>query len=243
MMPSLGEMVDLSQLQRALGVEFQDLSLLCKALTHGSYVNENPDLAQEPNERLEFLGDAVLGYVVARELYLAFPSLSEGQLTEVRAGLVRAESLTEIARRLGLGSYLYLGKGEEQGGGRDRPSNLGGALEAIIGAILLDQGLDVARTFILAQLGEDLHRVGREGPRKDYKSRLQELAQSRWKVHPTYVVVEEAPPDGTKMFTAEARLDDRVVGRGGGKTKQTAQKEAARNALELLIGTDHAEKV
>ncbi len=227
-------MEDLSQLQKVLGVEFRDPALLRKALTHSSYVNENPDLALESNERLEFLGDAVLGYLVARELYLDLPSFTEGQLTEARARLVRAEFLTRLARLLRLGDYLYLGKGEEQGGGRDRPSNLGCALEAVIGAILLDQGLEAARSFISAQLGEGLRRAGWEGTRKDHKSRLQELTQARWKVHPTYVVVEESEEDGAKVFAAEARVEDRVVGRGRGKTKRLAQMQAAQDALEQL---------
>ena len=227
-------MSDLSDLEKVLGVEFRDRGLLRKALTHSSYVNENPHLDLESNERLEFLGDALLGYVVAQELYLLFPTLSEGQLTEARSALVRAESLTRIARRLGLGDYLHLGTGEEQGGGRGRPRNVGRALEAVIGAILLDSGLEPARAFVLTQLGEDLHRAGEEGIRKDYKSQLQELTQARWKVHPIYTVSEEQDADDTRRFVAEVLVDGRVMGRGTGPTKQAAQRHAAREALRQL---------
>ncbi|MFQ5934124.1 MAG: ribonuclease III [Dehalococcoidia bacterium] len=234
-------MADLSELQRVLGVEFHDPSLLRKALTHSSYLNENPDPTLEHNERLEFLGDAVLGYVVAQEIYLRFPSLTEGQLTEVRAGLVRAEALTEIASGLRLGDYLHLGRGEEAGGGRERSSNLARALEAVIGAILLDQGLDAARSFILAQLEDKLRRAGREGPRKDYKSQLQERAQARWRVQPTYATSEELAADGTKRFTAVVMVDGRVLGSGDGPSKRTAQRHAAREALERLGEQDKRE--
>ena len=227
-------MADLPELQRVLGVEFKDPSLLCKALTHSSYMNENPQIDLESNERLEFLGDAILGYVVAQELYSTFPSLQEGELTEARAELVRAESLTAIASRLHLGDYLYLGKGEEQGGGRMRPSNLGSSLEAVIGAILLDRGLEEARKFILAQLGDGIRNAGSEGPRRDYKSLLQELSQARWKVQPSYRTEEEQNPDGTRVFAAEVMVDGRVVGKGTGNSKQVAQKRAAKEALESL---------
>lgn len=227
-------MPNLDQLLRSLRIEFADLSLLRKALTHSSFLHENPEPGLEHNERLEFLGDAVLGYVVARELYLRFPSLTEGQMTELRAGMVRAESLTEIASRLHLGDYLSLGRGEELGGGRSRPSNLGRALEALIGAILLDQGMDAARSFVLKQLEGWLDRVGMEGPRKDYKSQLQEYTQSRWKSQPEYITIEESSSDEAKQFSAEALVEGEVMGEGVGPTKRTAQRHAAKEALQRL---------
>ena len=233
-------MSELSELQAILGITFEDSSFLTNALTHSSYANENLDLDLESNERLEFLGDALLGYVVAQELYLKFPSLSEGELTETRVELVRSETLVRIARRLILGNYLYLGRGEEQEGGRERARNLAGALEAVMGAVLLDQGLEVARQFILTQLEEDIEKAGKIGPRRDYKSLLQEVVQAQWKAHPIYSMGEEPDPNGSKVFTAEARVGDRVLGRGAGKTKRMAQRRAAQDALERLGMADEA---
>ena len=231
-------MPNLDQLQRSIGVEFADPSLLRKALTHSSFLHENPEPGLEHNERLEFLGDAVLGYVVAQELYLRFPFLTEGELTELRASMVRAESLTKIASDLRLGDYLSLGRGEELGGGRNRAGNLGRALEALIGALLLDQGMEVARSFLLKQLEGRLGQVGREGPSKDYKSQLQEYTQSRWKSQPDYVTVEDSSPDDALQFSAEVLVQGEVMGRGVGPTKRTAQRHAAKEALQCLRERD-----
>ena len=233
-------MSETSELQAILGVTFEDSSLLTKALTHSSYANENLNSDIESNERLEFLGDALLGYVVAQEIYLQFPSLSEGELTETRAELVRSETLVRISRRLTLGDYLYLGKGEEQGGGRTRARNLAGALEAVMGAVLLDQGPEAARGFILAQLEEDIRKAGEAGPRRDHKSLLQEAVQAQWKVHPVYSMAEESDSNRSTVFTAEARVGDRVLGRGSGETKRIAQRMAAQDALEKLGMADEA---
>ncbi len=227
-------MPDLDELQRIIGVEFADPSLLSKALTHSSFLNENPAPGLEHNERLEFLGDAVIGYVVAQELYLRFPHLSEGELTELRAGMVRAESLAEIALDLHLGEYLTLGRGEEQGGGRDRTGNLGRALEALVGALLLDQGMETTRSFLLKQLESRLGSAVKEGPKKDYKSQLQEYTQLRWKIQPDYVTVEDPSPDNTPQFSAEVMVQGEVMGRGTGPTKRTAQRHAAEEALQCL---------
>ena len=236
-------MADLTKLQRSLGLKFRDQGILRKALTHGSYIHENPDAAQESNQRLEFLGDAVLGHVVAQELYQRYPSLDEGQLTEARAQMVRTETLSAVAHRLGIGGYLYFGKGEEGSGGESKPRNLAGALEALIGAILLDRGMEAARRFILEQLEEEMERAGASGQVKDYKSQLQHLSQARWKVQPTYTTEEEETSPDPRVFVAHAVVDGRTLGQGTGLAKQAAQMEAARDALErmsALEGTGEA---
>ena len=152
-------MADLAVLQQILGVSFKDPSLLEQALIHSSYVNENPGLALTSNERLEFLGDAILGSVIAEKLYQDLPSFTEGELTKLRATLVRRDTLARVARAIGLGDYLYLGKGEESSGGRHKPVNLAGALEAVIAAIYLDQSLVTAKNFILRLFSKELQKV------------------------------------------------------------------------------------
>ncbi len=147
-------MADLAALQQTLGISFNDSSLLEQALVHSSYVNENPGIAPASNERLEFLGDAVLGLTVAEKLYQDFPHSAEGEMTRLRAALVRGNTLARVARTIKLGDYLYLGKGEEASGGRRKPANLAGALEAMIAAVFLDQGLTITRDFILRLFNE-----------------------------------------------------------------------------------------
>ena len=227
-------MADLDALQQALGISFNDVSLLEEALTHSSYINENPGFALASNERLEFLGDAVLGLVVAEKLYQDFPNFDEGEMTKLRAALVRRETLTHIAKDIGLGDHLYLGKGEEASGGRHKPANLAAALEAVIAAIFLDQGSTAARDFILRLLDAELQKVVSQGPEVDYKSALQELTQTRQQQTPTYHVLEATGPDHSKTFTVEVRLGETVLGSGSGKSKKAAESEAARSALEQL---------
>jgi ribonuclease-3 len=225
-------LTDLAALQRILGISFNDLSLLEQALVHSSYINENPSLAPTSNERLEFLGDAVLGLMVAEKLYQDFPRSHEGEMTRIRATLVRRDTLARIARAIRLGDYLYLGKGEEASGGRDKPANLAGALEAVIAAIFLDQGSAITRDFILRLLNPELQKVVSQGAGVDYKSQLQELIQAREQQTPVYRVVEATGPDHDKKFTVEVRVGDTVLGRGSGKGKKSAEAEAARSALE-----------
>ena len=225
-------MADLVALQQTLGVSFNDPSLLEQALVHSSYINENPTFAPASNERLEFLGDAVLGLVVAEKLYQDFPQFSEGEMTKLRSALVRRNTLAGIARAIRLGDYLYLGKGEEASGGRNKPANLAGALEAVIAAIFLDQGLAISRDFILRLLNPELQKVVSQGAGVDYKSQLQELIQAREQQIPVYCVVEAIGPDHDKRFTVEVRVGDTVLGRGSGKNKKTAETEAARSALK-----------
>ena len=225
-------MADLADLQEILGVTFDKLSLLQQAVVHSSYINENPDLVSGHNERLEFLGDAILGFVVAEKIYQEFPDLSEGEMTKLRAALVRRDTLARVARTVRLGDFLYLGKGEEASGGRGRAANLAGALEAVIAATYLDQGVATTRKLIVRLLGKELKEVVSHGMSVDYKSQLQELVQSRHQSMPTYRVVEEAGPDHDKRYTVEVMAGHTILGRGNGKSKKLAEAEAARSALE-----------
>ena len=227
-------MVSLTTLQQTLGISFKKPSLFEQALIHSSYVNENPDLAPDSNERLEFLGDAVLDMVVATKLYLDFPHLTEGEMTKLRAALVRGNTLARIARTISLGEHLYMGKGEEASGGREKPANLAGALEAVIAAIFLDQGSDITRDFVLRLFDAELQKVASQGAGIDYKSKLQELIQAGEQQIPVYHIIKEEGPDHDKWFTVEARLGCKVLGIGSGKSKKAAETEAARSALEKL---------
>ena len=227
-------LADLAALQKALAVKFKKKSLLEQALVHDSYVNENPGIAAASNERLEFLGDAFLGLVVAEKLFQDFPDAREGQMTQLRASLVRRESLARIAQAIGLGDHLYLGKGEEASGGRTKVPNLAGALEAVLGALYLDRGLGKARDCTLRLLATELRRVASEGVEVDYKSQLQELVQARAQRPPTYVVVDTSGPDHDRHFTVEVRLGRDPLGRGSGRSKKAAESAAARDALEKL---------
>ena len=227
-------MTDLATLQQTLGVSFNHPSLLEQALVHSSYFNENPSIAPADNERLEFLGDAILGFIVAEELYKRFPQFSEGELTKLRSSLVRRDALARMARAIKLGNYLYLGKGEEASGGRRKPANLAGALEAVIAAILLDRGLSAARDFILKSADKELNKVLSRGVKADDKSRLQEIIQARQQKTPAYRVIEAMGPAHDRRFTVEVRVGKTILGRGLGKSKKSAEAEAARSALDQL---------
>lgn len=227
-------MADLDTLQQTLGVFFNEITRLEQALVHSSYVNENPQLAQDSNERLEFLGDAVLGLIVAEKLYRDFPHFDEGEMTKRRAALVRRETLARVAEAVRLGDYLYLGRGEEGGGGRHKPANLAAALEALIAAVFLDQGLAETRDFILRLFATELKRVVSQLKETDYKSELQQLTQSRRQETPAYQVVEASGPEHGKTFVVEVRVGGEVMGRGSAKSKKAAEAEAARSALERL---------
>jgi ribonuclease-3 len=227
-------LVDLVALQETLGVSFNDLSLLEQAIVHSSFINENPSLAPASNERLEFLGDAILGFIIAEKLYQDFPDLTEGEMTKLRSVLVRQDTLVRVARAIRLGDYLYLGKGEEASGGRHKVTNLAGALEAVLGAVFLDQGLTITRELVLKLLNEELQKIISQGIEIDYKSQLQELVQSRYQSPPDYQLIEEMGPDHDKRFTVKVIIGDTVLGRGSGKSKKMAETEAARSALEQL---------
>ena len=227
-------MVNWQALQQVIGTVFQDPSLLQQAFVHSSYVNENPDFPLPDNERLEFLGDALLSFVVAEKLHHEFPHLAEGELTEIRVSLVRQETLAQQASALTLGDYLYLGKGEESTGGRQRQTNLADAFEALIGAIFLDQGLTAARDFVLGELDSRLERIAARGIGRNYKALLQEFTQAEYQQLPAYRVVETSGPPHDKDFTVEVTLEDKILGTGSGKSKRAAEMEADRSAWEEL---------
>lgn len=224
----------IATLERAIGVSFNKPVLLKQALVHSSYANENPDLAPASNERMEFLGDAVLGQVVAGKLYRDFPHLSEGEMTKLRAVLVRRDTLARIAGAIGLGNHLLLGKGEEASGGRDKPANLSCALEAVIAAIFLDQDSATTQECILRLFATELQKAVSLRKGIDYKSELQEIIQARKQEAPTYHVIEATGPDHDKRFTVEVTVGDNVLGRGSGKSKKLAEIEAAHSALKQL---------
>jgi len=228
------KMSDLSICEKSLGLIFNDKTLLLRALTHRSYINENPHFVLEDNERLEFLGDAVLDFLVAEYLYHRFPEIHEGELTSLRAALVRTEALAHLARKIGLGRYLYLGRGEESGGGRRRPAVLCGAFEALIGALYLDQGLSAVDSFIKPLIEPEVERILAEHLDKDPKSQLQELSQAELEITPRYRTVGESGPDHAKEFIVEAMIGKQAYGRGVGHSKQAAARAAAQNALAQL---------
>ncbi len=225
---------ELAPLQEAIGVSFSDQTLLRRALTHASYLNENPECDWGDNERLEFLGDAVGGFIAAEHLYERFPEWPEGWLTSLRATLVRTETMARLASQIELGRHLLLGRGEEQSGGRSRPTLLSDAFEALLGALYLDQGLEAARRFFLPLLKSELARLSAQVPLSDAKTLLQEWTQARYHEAPSYRLVSETGPDHAKEFTVEVRIQGQVRGRGAGPSKQAAEKAAASAALEAV---------
>jgi ribonuclease III len=227
-------MTDITQIEQALNLTFADKALLQRALTHRSYLNENPSYPLEDNERLEFLGDAILDFITGEYLYHHFPEMAEGYLTNLRSALVRTETLARFAGQLNLGEYIFMGKGEEDGGGRQRTAILCDAFEALIGALYLEQGLDAARQFVHRHIEPALVEILAANSHKDAKSRLQELAQSYYQLTPTYRTVKEEGPDHAKAFTVEARIGPKVYGSGVGLSKQAAAQAAAQQALEHL---------
>lgn len=230
----MAESAEFMELQDTFGFTFRYPALLKQALVHRSYLHENPDFALPSNERLEFLGDSLLGFVIAEKLYEDFPHLSEGGMTKLRAALVRGETLARLARSLGLGNYLYLGRGEEASGGRVKQSILAGAFEAVVGAILIDQGFAACRDFMLHLFDDEIGRAIKHRLFYDYKSQLQEIAQARHGEAPIYRTIKAVGPDHAKEFTVEVSIVGSVIARGRGKSKRQAETEAARAALETM---------
>ena len=228
-------MADWHDLQQAIGITFRDLSLLQQTFVHSSYVNENPDSLIPDNERLEFLGDALLSFIVTEKLYREYPRFNEGELTEIRVSLIREETLAHLASELKLGDYLSLGKGEESTGGRLRQTNLADTFEALVGAMFIDQGLSAVREFVLVRLHVHLERIDAGDVQPNYKARLQEFTQAEYGQFPTYNLLETSGPDHDKSFAVEVVLGDRVLGTGSGKSKKAAEVEAARSACAKLI--------
>jgi ribonuclease-3 len=228
------KMIDWNDCQRNLGISFSQESLLEQAFVHPSYLNENPGFALPSNERLEFLGDAILNFTVAEKLYREFPKLPEGDLTKIRASLVCRDTLAEVASSLKLGDWLLLGGGEEISGGRIKQSNLANTIEALIGAIYLDQGLAKARKFVLKQLKPELKKIKAGQMTPNYKALVQEFIQGQKRPTPVYRLVEVAGPDHNRQFTAEILVEGKALGRGTGKSKKVAESQAARAAWEKL---------
>jgi ribonuclease III len=222
---------DLARFSADAGLEFRDPGLLRNALTHSSFLNEHPELDWEDNERLEYLGDAVLDFLLAEHLYLRLPHAPEGELTAVRAALVRRETLARFAAELGLGRVLMLGHGEAETGGRDRPATLCGAFEALVGALYLDQGLGGVGDFVLPFIEREFAYARAESIGKDPKSRLQELAQGALGLTPRYRATSAEGPDHAKLFTVQVVIGEVVCGQGEGPSKQSAAQHAAAAAL------------
>ncbi|MDF1563484.1 MAG: ribonuclease III [Deltaproteobacteria bacterium] len=220
-------------LEAALGYAFPDARLALRALTHKSWANENREEADGDNERLEFLGDAVVAICVSTHLWRECPDAQEGELSRLRASLVNASALATVARRIGLGELLLLGRGEEQTGGRDKTSLLADGLEAVLGAVFLADGLEAAGDVVSRHLleGAELDLEQRD---RDHKTRLQELAQGRYSLTPRYRLVSESGPAHEKVFVAEVVVDEVLACEGEGKTKKAAQQAAARRALQHL---------
>ena len=224
-------MKKLEKLQQSVGYKFKDERLLQRALTHTSYANECNEGHNKSNERLEFLGDSVLGIITAEHFYLNFKDLPEGELTKLRAATVCENSLSSFARQLGLGEYLLLGKGEMCTGGSDRPSILADAFEALIAAIYLDGGIEEAKKFVLKYVDKA---VEEHRGFKDYKTVLQEVIQKNPGEVIEYVLVKESGPDHNKRFEVEVHLNSNVICKGVGTSKKKAEQLAAKEALELM---------
>ncbi len=228
----------LESLEKKVDYSFKDKSLLNMALTHTSYV-KGDGRASEHNERLEFLGDAVLELCVSEYLYNRFSEYNEGDMTRLRAQTVCEGALFDVAKRLGLGSALLLGRGEDHSGGREKPSILSDAVEALIGALYIDGGMDTARRFIMSFIGEAVQSAVSGGPHKDYKTMLQEYVQKRHMGQIAYVLTGSSGPDHNKVFAMDVSVAGTVVGSGEGKTKQEAGQQAAKAALiEMGIVSD-----
>ncbi|MEA3335614.1 MAG: ribonuclease III [Chloroflexota bacterium] len=227
-------------LERALrfeetsGLNFKDKTLLQRALTHRSYINESPWFIQADNERLEFLGDAVLDFVIGEQIYHRFPELREGPLTNLRAALVREETLASFARELQLGRFLLLGRGEDETGGRERPAILCAGFEALVGALYLDQDLEAVDNLLFPLVEPVLPEMVEQAAIKDAKSRLQEWSQSELRSTPRYQTVAAEGPDHAKLFTVQVLVNGEIWGRGDGQSKQKASQRAAADALRRL---------
>jgi ribonuclease III len=241
------------EFEAASGLVFRDKSLLERALTHRSFLNERPEFPQFDNERLEFLGDAVLDFLVGEYVYHRLPEVNEGELTSLRAALVRTETLASFAAKLQLGRYLRMGHGEAESGGRERSATLCGAFEALVGALYLDQGMERIRRLMDPFLEPELNRIQQFALSKDPKSRLQEWSQGQHGATPEYRTVEQRGPDHAREFVIEVWIGNQVYGSGAGRSKQAAAQNAAAAAiaraeaeelasLSQLMGDDESEQ-
>lgn len=232
--------ISIETLQEKLKIQFRNPELLQQALTHRSFTHET-DSEVEDNERLEFLGDAVLNFLSGDMLYARFPDRAEGWLTRLRAALVRTESLRELAVDCQLGEALRMGKGEENSGGRKRKTNLCAAFEALVGALYLDQGVDAVRDFVLPMLETRLDKVIEEASYQDARTQLQEWSQAELGITPSYDIIGESGPDHEKEYEAEVVINDEISGRGVGRSKRAAAQAAARDALQSIVPPNDAD--
>lgn len=238
----------LKRLEKKLNHQFHNLNLLDEALTHRSYVHENPKIAKSDNERLEFLGDSILGFLFSDYLYCIHTQLNreplkEGELAKLKSALVSRPALAYLAKKIRLGQYLALGKGEEASGGKNRISILGDAFEALIGALYLDGGLKKVKQFIFKTLKDHIDKLLKEGPQTDYKSILQEFTQSRFSSLPRYQLVSTSGPEHNKVFKVKVFLKNKCYGTGEGKSKKEAEARAAKSAYSRLIKLENLSKL
>ncbi|MFH1654102.1 MAG: ribonuclease III [Pseudomonadota bacterium] len=226
----------LKKFEKVIGYRFKNKALLKRALSHKSYVNELGLPAFESNERLEYLGDAVLELSISHLLINKFKEKPEGELSKMRAAVVNEEILANLAREISLGQMLFLGRGEDNTGGREKPSILSDAFEAVLGAIYLDRNYEKAKKVVERLWCDLLEETGAEGFIRDYKTRAQEVFQSKFRSVPHYKLVKQSGPDHSKTFEVELFVQERLMGKGAGKSKKSAEQEAARAALEKLEG-------
>ena len=222
----------LKKFEKTIDIKFTNQELLKRSLIHRSYLNEISANGLRNNERLEYLGDAVLELIVSKYLFDEYPDRTEGELTSFRAALVRTESLADTAMELKFGEFIYMSRGEEATGGRSRPYIMANTFEAVIGAIFLDQGIDASRKFILEKLVPKITKIVKNRLDIDPKSKLQEVAQEKLKDTPTYVLKDAAGPDHEKEFTISVNILEKELGTGKGKSKQEAETDAARATLK-----------
>jgi len=222
-----------SELEKKLGYGFSRPEILKEALTHRSFLNENKSEKLSSNERLEFLGDAILSFWVSSQIYTKFPTLPEGKLTFIRTHLVRTTTLTKLAQKLSLGKFLLLSKGEERGGGRENPVLLANCFEAVIGAIFSDGGIEKISSFLKKQFGSIMGSIGENDLFKDSKSLLQEKVQAEGFSSPSYQLLFSSGPDHQRTFTMGVFIDNKLLAKGTSKSKQEAEELAAQKALEI----------
>jgi len=231
---------ELFEFSDKIGIRFKDLSLLNQAFVHSSYIHENGLDPLESNERLEFLGDGVLGIATTEHLYKKHPNYHEGDLTKIKSAVVSKPVLAKESARMNLGKYILLGKGEERSGGRQRDSTLANAFEAIIGAIFLDSGFYTAKDFLRENFLQKLEEKEKEA--EDYKSQLQEVLQAKYNKRPVYVVAGHTGPEHSKTFLVKALVKGRLLGKGKGASKKEAEQMAAKEALKKLESEKTADK-
>ncbi|PIS15376.1 ribonuclease III [Candidatus Shapirobacteria bacterium CG09_land_8_20_14_0_10_38_17] len=227
-------MFSYTKIEKVIGIKFKNKALLERAFTHRSYLNEHPKLNLSSNERLEFLGDAILEFWVSDQIFNRFPHQPEGYLTNFRAKVVCTESLAKIAQKLNLNDFLLLSRGEKKEGGRQNRSLLANTFEALIGAIYKDQGLKAIQSFLKKNILPQIQKITKEPILKDYKSLLQEITQKKWGNAPDYQLIKSSGPDHNKTFVFAILMNNQKIGEGRGKSKQVAQQNAAQKALEGL---------